>query len=256
MECWWNANDREKLKYLNKKPAPVPLCLPGIPHGLKWRSILVIFCYVFNRWQSVTVIWKRSGCFNDRYISLFGWLQWQAHFSWIFWLTKESCLVILQCTVWLRLVDQVSRLGSKTSVTDSLYPCYQTICRVLVRPTQVLWHCTRDLSHPPLHFTLTRFPLLEHSPQVATSWAHCKGRISNEICNTELNGSWHRGRLRLRWKQQVMKDVMQKGGRQVGGMGRERDSWRLFTGQYIQSTKKVGGKRDRRKRRMRRSKGR
>jgi hypothetical protein len=39
-------------------------------------------------------------------------------------------------------------------------------------------------------------------------------------------------------------------------MGRERDSWRLFTGQYIQSTKKVGGKRDRRKRRMRRSKGR
>jgi hypothetical protein len=50
---------------------------------------------------------------------------------------------------------------------------------------------------------------------------------------------------------------MQKGGRQGGGMRRERDSWRrLFTGQYIQSTKKVGGKRDRGRRRMRRSKGR
>lgn len=154
-------------------------------------------------------------------------------------------------------MDQVSRLGSKAAVTDMLYPCYLTIYRVLVRPTQVLCHCARYLSHTPLHFTLARFPLLEHCPQVVTSWPHCKGRISNEICNTELNGSWHRGRLRLRWKQQVMKDIMQKGGRQGGGMGRERESWRkLFTGQYTQSAKKVGGKRDRGKRRMRRSKGR
>jgi hypothetical protein len=62
----------------------------------------------------------------------------------------------------------------------------------------------------------------------------------------------------IRWKQQVLKDVIQKGGRQGGeggGMGREREGWRFFTGPYIQSAKKVGGKRDGEKR-MRRSKGR
>lgn len=49
MEHWWNVNDRGKLKYLNKKPVPVPLCLPGIPHELKWHGILVILCSCFQQ---------------------------------------------------------------------------------------------------------------------------------------------------------------------------------------------------------------
>ena len=31
--CW---NDREKLKYSEKKPVPLPICLPQILHGLAW----------------------------------------------------------------------------------------------------------------------------------------------------------------------------------------------------------------------------
>jgi len=49
MEHWWNVNDRGKLKYLNKKPVPMPLCLPEIPHGLKFHSILVILCSCFQQ---------------------------------------------------------------------------------------------------------------------------------------------------------------------------------------------------------------
>jgi hypothetical protein len=34
MEHWWNEIDRGKPKYSGKKPVPVPLCPPQIPHGL------------------------------------------------------------------------------------------------------------------------------------------------------------------------------------------------------------------------------
>ena len=34
MEHGWNKIDGGKPKYSGKKPAPVPLCPPKIPHGL------------------------------------------------------------------------------------------------------------------------------------------------------------------------------------------------------------------------------
>jgi hypothetical protein len=34
MEHRWNEIDRGKRKYSGKKPVPVPLCPPQIPHGL------------------------------------------------------------------------------------------------------------------------------------------------------------------------------------------------------------------------------
>jgi hypothetical protein len=31
---WWNVNWQEKLKYSERKPAPMPLCPPKIPHDV------------------------------------------------------------------------------------------------------------------------------------------------------------------------------------------------------------------------------
>jgi hypothetical protein len=35
---WWNVNWQGKLKYSERKPAPVPLCPPQIPHDLIWNQ--------------------------------------------------------------------------------------------------------------------------------------------------------------------------------------------------------------------------
>ena len=38
MEHSWNDSDKGQLKYLVKKPVPVPLCPSQIQHGPAWRQ--------------------------------------------------------------------------------------------------------------------------------------------------------------------------------------------------------------------------
>jgi hypothetical protein len=35
-EHWWNDTDKDKAKNWKKKPVPLPLCTPQIPHQMTW----------------------------------------------------------------------------------------------------------------------------------------------------------------------------------------------------------------------------
>ena len=57
MGYWQNDNDRWKLKYSEKKPVPVPLCLLHISYGLAWDWYRGCVVSAFNSiWCLLTIL--------------------------------------------------------------------------------------------------------------------------------------------------------------------------------------------------------
>ena len=143
---------------------------------MDWNGTAFWYSYVHvcNRWQSVTVIWKRPGSFTGRFISLFGWLRWQVRCSWTFWLIKENCLVIQQCTVWLRF--EFSGSGFKARVKNS---CHRFAVPLL--PDNLQGSCLTHWGTLTLHQRLIPSPTALYPGKIPSTWTLSCGSIMSTL---------------------------------------------------------------------------
>jgi hypothetical protein len=82
MEQWWNDTQTRKLKYLEKKPVPVPLCPLQIPRRLPWD-------------------WTWPSKVTDQILTAWG-------IPWLFMLSVLLCMLPLQSLqVYFSLVKYV-----------------------------------------------------------------------------------------------------------------------------------------------------
>jgi hypothetical protein len=148
MEHRWNGIDRGKQKNSRKKPVPVPLCPPQIPHGLtrdRTRASAVGGRRLTAWAMARPHVMSLPSTNLDADVSVFGTLDWGSRriSTWPSWRAHEVCEMIQYpgqvcslCFIWCSEGNEIP------VVPTNLLKGFQLN---FVRPS---WSCRVDLFEP------------------------------------------------------------------------------------------------------------